>query len=94
MIRDSSYVHFNIFHGVIPILVDYALGPFQIMLLCLRFPPVHEVAVLIELPALIVEAVSNLMANDKADSTVVHVTRPIVAEECALQYTRGEFYEK
>jgi len=94
MIQDSPYVHSNIFHGVIPILMDYAFGPFQITLLCLHFPPVHEVAVLIELSSLIIEAMSNLMADDKTDSTIVHVTRPLVAEERALQDTRGEFYKK
>lgn len=64
------------------------------MLLCLRFPPVHEITVLIELSALIVEAMRNLMANDKADSTIVHVTWSIIAEERALQDTRREFYKE
>ena len=48
-------------------------------------PPVGQVAVLVELPALVVEAVGDLVPNDPADPAVVHVGRPVVAEKVALR---------
>ena len=39
----------------------------------------------IELPALIVKAVGDLVADDPADGAVVHVPRPVAREENALK---------
>jgi hypothetical protein len=44
----------------------------------------------IELPALIVEAVRDLVPDDPPDGAVVHVPRPIAGEENALKYSRGK----
>ena len=38
----------------------------------------------VELPALVVEAVRDLVADDPPDSAVVHVLGPVVGEEYAL----------
>ena len=53
----------------------------------LRVPPVHKVALLIELPALVVEAVGDLVADHPADRSLVQT---IAREEDSLQDSRRE----
>ena len=50
----------------------------------ISFIDVYKRLTQIELSALVVEAVGNLVANDVADSAVVHVPRPRGGEEDAL----------
>lgn len=93
MINGVAYVQADIFHGVVSILMNDTLSSLDIFLLGLGRPPIDEVSMLIELPALVVKAVRYFVANDEADGAVIHVPRSIVAEESALENARGEFCE-
>ena len=42
---------------------------------------------------LVVESVGNFVADHKPDSTVIHITRPIIGEKYALQDTSWEFWK-
>ena len=46
---------------------------------------ISSLTVQVELSALVVEAVCDLVADDPADGAVVHVTRSIAGEENALE---------
>lgn len=49
--------------SIIAVLLNNTLSPLAKSLVRFRFPPVDVIAILIELPALIVEAVSDLSIN-------------------------------
>ena len=44
----------------------------------------------VELPALVIKTVSDFMAYHPAYCTVVHITRPLVGKEDALENSRGK----
>ncbi len=58
--------------NVLRVLVGDALAAFVILLAVFRGPPVAQVAVSVELAALIVEAVNDFVTDDHADGAVVH----------------------
>ena len=53
-------------------------------------PPLVDVAEVIELSALVVEAVGDLVADYDADAAVVQRLREVLVVERRLQYPRGE----
>ena len=53
-------------------------------------PPLVDVAEIIELAALVVEAVRDLVADDDADAAVVERLREVLVVEWGLQDPRGE----
>lgn len=73
--------------------MNNTLRSLEILLLCLRRPPIDEVPLFVELSTLIVEAVSNFVADDEPDRAVIHVLWSIVIEERAFQNTSREFCE-
>ena len=81
---DAVQLHADLRGGVVSILPDDARRLVQKLLEGLRLPPVPEVAVGVVLPALVVEAVRDLVADDPADAAVVQVRGPILVEEDAL----------
>ena len=61
-----------------------------ILSLVFSCPPVHQIAVLVELTALIVEAVAHLVADDGSNSTVVADIISLWIKEWGLQDGSGE----
>lgn len=43
---------------------------------------------------LVIEAVGDLMSNDEADGTIVHVLGPLAAEEVTLEDAGRELYNE
>jgi len=76
---------------VISILSDDAHRFFQVSFLRLLRPPVHKITLFIELSALIIKTVGDLVTNYKSNGAVIHVPRTIAGEERALQDTSGKF---
>ena len=84
--------------GVIPVLPNDAVGLLQELVLGGILPPVGQVSCVVVLPALVVKPVRYLVANHLCDmftkrilvfahpsnAAVVHVGRPVRAEEVAL----------
>src|SRR5439155_15862438 len=60
------------------------------LLRIVRRPPIAEVAVAVRLPALIVEAVADLVADDRSDRAVVDRIVGIDVEERRLENARRE----
>ena len=81
---DAVQLQADLGRRVVAVLADDARGLVQELLLGLGLPPVPEVAVGVVLPALVVEAVRDLVADDPADAAVVQVRGPILVEEDAL----------
>lgn len=75
---------------VISILSDDARRLFQVAFLRLLRPPVHQITLLIELSALIIKTVGDLVTNYKSNGAVIHVSRTIAGEERTLQDTSGK----
>ena len=82
---DTVQLHADLRGGVVSILPDDARRLVQKLLEGLRLPPVPEVAVGVVLPALVVEAVRDLVADDPPDAAVVEVGRPVLVEEDPLE---------
>ena len=57
-------------------------------------PPLVDVPQRVELPALVVEAVRDLVADDDADAAVVERAREVLVVERWLEDARGEHCEK
>ena len=55
-------------------------------------PPLVDVAEVVELAALVVEAVRDLVADDDADAAVVERLREVLVVERGLQDSRGEHF--
>ena len=55
-------------------------------------PPLVDVAEVVELSALVVEAVGDLVADDDADAAVVQRLREVLVVERRLQDSRGEHF--
>lgn len=70
--------------GEVTVLVDDAFGAIEKTFLRLRFPPIHEIAVLIKLSPLIVEAMRDLVANDLSDCAIVQVLGTQSGQELTL----------
>ena len=70
--------------------VAHDMSTFLEVLCILGRPPLAQVAVLIELGTLVVEAVCHLMTDDHADGTVVESIVGVHIEEGRLQDTCGE----
>ena len=66
------------------------LGALVVVGLVLGRPPVGQVTILVELTALVVEAVSHLVAHDDADGTIVRGIVGLGVEERWLQDGSGE----
>ena len=56
---------------VVTVLLDHALRSVPEVEVCLMVPPVLVVAILIELPASVVEAMSDLMSDNETNGTEV-----------------------
>jgi len=78
---------------VISILSDDARRLLQVAFLRLLRPPVHQVALLVELSALVIESMGDLVTDYEPDGAVVHVPRTIAGEERALQDTSGKLWK-
>src|SRR5205085_7655440 len=74
----------------VPVLVGDAAGALLKFLAILRRPPIAQIAAGIELAALIVEAVSELVANDVADAAEIDGIIHGFVEEWRLQNAGGE----
>ena len=70
------------------VLIDDALGALAERPDRRVVPPLHHVAVLVELPALVVEAVGDLVADHHADAAVVQRLGKVLRVEQRLQDTR------
>jgi hypothetical protein len=80
-----TYIESNFRHREISVLVNDALRALQVLVLGGLLPPINKVTLLVELPALVVEAVSDLVSNYEANGAVVHVPGAVVGEEDTLQ---------
>ena len=94
-------IDWDVVDGVVVVLLHHALSPPHIPLQGLPLPPVLQVPVLVELPALVckqsvsqagaqspeftIKSVSDLVPDDPADGSVVEVVRSLAAEENSLQ---------
>src|ERR1039458_9801553 len=72
------------------ILVGDALAALVILLGVLGGPPVAQIAMSVELAALIVEAVSEFVSDDHADGAVIHGIIHVLLEKRRLQDASGE----
>ena len=72
------------------VLLNETLGAFFELLGVLRGPPVLQIAFWIELPALIVETVRQLVADDGSDGAVVHRRVHALVIERRLEDAGGE----
>src|SRR5207253_11474720 len=79
-----------VYRHKVPVLVGDAAGALLKFLPILRRPPIAQVAAGIELAALIVEAVSQLVANDVADAAEIDGIIHGFVEEWRLQNAGGE----
>lgn len=77
----SVHEHVHLVNLVARVLIDDALRPFAKGLDGGIVPPLHHVALLVELPALVVESVGNLVANDHSDSAVIQGLGKVLAVE-------------
>jgi hypothetical protein len=87
------YLKSNFGDGEVAVLINDALRALQVLVLGGCLPPVNEVALLVELPALVVKSMGDLVSNHKADGTIVHVPGAVVGEEDALENASGELCE-
>jgi len=78
---------------VISILSDDAQRLLQIAFLRLLRPPVHQVTLFVELSALVIKTMGDLVTDYEPNGAVVHVPRTIAGEERALQDTSGELWK-
>jgi len=78
---------------VISILFDDAQRLIQVAFLRFLRPPVHQVTLLIELSALVIKTMGDLVTDYEPNGTVIHVPRTIAGEERALQDTSGKLWK-
>lgn len=81
----TVHVHAHLVDAIPRILVDHALGALLERSDRRVVPPLHHVAVLVELSALVVEAVRDLVSDDNADAAVVERFGKAAAVEERLQ---------
>jgi len=74
---------------VISILSDDAQRLLQVAFFRLLRPPVHQVTLFVELSALVIKTMGDLVTDYEPNGAVVHVPRTIAGEEHALQDTGG-----
>lgn len=89
--KTTTHLEIDLLGRVTPVLFDDARRLLQVPFLRLLRPPVHQVAGLVELPALVVEPVRDLVADHEPDGAVVHVPRTVAGEERALQDAGRKF---
>lgn len=78
---------------VISILSDDARRLFQVAFLRFLCPPVHQVTLFIELSALVIKTMGDLVTDYEPNGAVIHVPRTIAGEERALQDTGGKLWK-
>ena len=83
-----TYVLISLRVDNVAVLLDEALRPLAEANLRLTGPPVNQVARLVKLLALVVEAVGDLVADDGANRRNVHVRRPARVEEGRVENGR------
>src|SRR5580692_2737823 len=76
--------------NLLRVLVGNTLAAFVILLAVFRSPPVAQVAVSVKLAPLIVEAVSQFVADDHADGAIVHRIIHVLLKERRLQNAGGK----
>src|SRR5207237_3834562 len=74
----------------VSVFVGNATGPLFKFLAVLFRPPVAQIALRIELAPLVVESMSQLMADDRANAPEIHVIVNFLVEERWLQNPRWE----
>lgn len=87
----AVHVHVHLVDLVAGILIDDALRPLPERLDGGVVPPLHHVALLVELPSLVVEAVGDLVANDHADAPVIQGLGEVLAIKKRLQNASGKY---
>lgn len=81
---DGTHLETDFLGRVIAVLFDDARRLLQVSFFRLLRPPVDQVAGLVELPALVVEPVRDLVPDDEPDGAVVHVPGTVAREERTL----------